>query len=330
MKVTITGASGFIGQKLARRLLDSNALVASDGSRKPVTELTLLDVVEAPEALTSDARVRSLAGDITDEALLAEAIPGDTDSVFHLAAIVSAGAEEDFDLGMAVNLDATRTILEILRAADGVPKMVFASSCAAFGGDLPHIVEDMTATTPQTSYGTQKAIGELLVSDYSRKGFVDGRSLRFPTVVVRPGKPNKAASTFASSIFREPLQGQRAVCPVAGDAKMWLASPRSIIENSVHAHNLAGDAWGASRTVSLPGFSISVAEMAKALENVAGPAVAGRIDWAPDPFIEKIVRGWPPAFNTKKAQALGFVQDEGMESVIRAFIEDELGGKIAA
>ena len=330
MKVTITGATGFIGQKLARRLLDSNAIVAADGSRQSITELTLLDTVPAPAALTDDSRVRSLSGDITDSALLAEAIPGDTDSVFHLAAIVSAGAEEDFELGMAVNLDATRNILEILRQADGTPKMVFASSCAAFGGDLPNIVEDMTATTPTTSYGTQKAIGELLVSDYSRRGFVDGRSLRFPTVVVRPGKPNKAASTFASSIFREPLQGQRAVCPVAPDAKMWLASPRSIVENTLHAHNLAANAWGASRTVSLPGFSLTVAEMAKALENVAGPAVAGRIDWEPDPFIEKIVRGWPPAFNTKKAAALGFTQDEGMEAVIRAFIEDELNGKIAA
>lgn len=330
MKVTITGATGFIGQKLARRLLDSNALVAADGSRQSITKLTLLDTVPAPAALTDDSRVRSLSGDITDGALLAEAIPGDTDSVFHLAAIVSAGAEEDFELGMAVNLDATRNILEILRQADGTPKMVFASSCAAFGGDLPNIVEDMTATTPTTSYGTQKAIGELLVSDYSRRGFVDGRSLRFPTVVVRPGKPNKAASTFASSIFREPLQGQRAVCPVAPDAKMWLASPRSIVENTLHAHNLAASAWGASRTVSLPGFSLTVAEMAKALENVAGPAVAGRIDWEPDPFIEKIVRGWPPAFNTKKAAALGFTQDEGMEAVIRAFIEDELNGKIAA
>lgn len=330
MKVTITGATGFIGQKLARRLLDSNAIVAADGSRQSITELTLLDTVPAPDALTDDSRVRSLSGDITDSALLAEAIPGDTDSVFHLAAIVSAGAEEDFELGMAVNLDATRNILEILRQADGTPKMIFASSCAAFGGDLPNIVEDMTATTPTTSYGTQKAIGELLVSDYSRRGFVDGRSLRFPTVVVRPGKPNKAASTFASSIFREPLQGQRAVCPVAPDAKMWLASPRSIVENTLHAHNLAANAWGASRTVSLPGFSLTVAEMAKALENVAGPAVAGRIDWEPDPFIEKIVRGWPPAFNTKKAAALGFTQDEGMEAVIRAFIEDELNGKIAA
>ena len=330
MKITITGATGFIGQKLARRLLDSNAIVAADGSRQSITELTLLDTVSAPATLTDDSRVRSLSGDITDSALLAEAIPGDTDSVFHLAAIVSAGAEEDFELGMAVNLDATRNILEILRQADGTPKMVFASSCAAFGGDLPNIVEDMTATTPTTSYGTQKAIGELLVSDYSRRGFVDGRSLRFPTVVVRPGKPNKAASTFASSIFREPLQGQRAVCPVAPDAKMWLASPRSIVENTLHAHNLAASAWGASRTVSLPGFSLTVAEMAKALENVAGPAVAGRIDWEPDPFIEKIVRGWPPAFNTKKAAALGFTQDEGMEAVIRAFIEDELNGKIAA
>lgn len=330
MKVTITGASGFIGQKLARRLLASNALVAGDGSRRPVEQLTLLDTVAPPADLADDARTRVLTGDITDEALLKDALPAGTDSVFHLAAVVSAGAEQDFDLGMAVNLAATMRILELLRAEEGCPKMVFASSCAAFGGDMPHVIEDMTAPTPQTSYGTQKAIGELLVSDYSRKGFVDGRALRFPTVVVRPGKPNKAASTFASSIIREPLQGQRATCPVAGDARMWIASPRSIIENCVHAHNLPAAAWGPSRTVSLPGFSITVAGMAKALEAVAGKRVVERIDWLPDPFIERIVRGWPAEFNTKKATALGFAHDTGMEDVIRAFIEDELAGSFAA
>jgi nucleoside-diphosphate-sugar epimerase len=330
MNVTITGASGFLGRKLAHRLLGANSLSGSDGKASRVERLTLLDVIDPSPDLAEDPRVTVVTGDITDRALLERAIPADTDSVFHLAAVVSAGAEQDFDLGMAVNLDATRAILDICRGHGTRPKLVFASSCAAFGGDMPDVIADMTARTPQTSYGTQKVIGELLVNDYSRKGFVDGRALRFPTVVVRPGKPNKAASTFASSIIREPLQGQRAVCPVSPDSRMFLASPRSIIENVVRAHNLTEAEWGPSREATLPGFCMTIRAMADALEAVAGKTVVGRIDWQPDAFIQKIVDGWPPEFDTKKALSLGFVQDNSMEEVIRAFIEDELDGKIAA
>jgi D-erythronate 2-dehydrogenase len=330
MNVTITGASGFLGRKLAHRLLAANALVASNGETSRVERLTLLDVIDPSPDLADDPRVTVVTGDITDRALLEQAIPADTDSVFHLAAVVSAGAEEDFDLGIAVNLDATRAILDICRGHGSRPKLVFASSCAAFGGDMPEVIADMTARTPQTSYGTQKVIGELLLNDYSRKGFVDGRALRFPTVVVRPGKPNKAASTFASSIIREPLQGDRAVCPVTPDSRMFLASPRSIIENVVRAHNLSEAEWGPSREATLPGFCMTIGAMAEALEGVAGKTVSDRIDWEPDAFIQKIVDGWPPDFDTQKALALGFVRDASMEEVIRAFIEDELDGKIAA
>ena len=330
MNVTITGASGFLGRKLAHRLLAANALVGSNGETSRVEQLTLLDVIDPSADLAEDPRVTVVTGDITDRALLERAIPADTDSVFHLAAVVSAGAEEDFDLGIAVNLDATRAILDICRGHGSGPKLIFASSCAAFGGDMPDVIADMTARTPQTSYGTQKVIGELLVNDYSRKGYVDGRALRFPTVVVRPGKPNKAASTFASSIIREPLQGDRAVCPVTPDSRMFLASPRSIIENVVRAHNLSAEEWGPSREATLPGFCMTIQAMADALESVAGKTVVDRIDWEPDPFIQKIVDGWPPDFDTQKALALGFVRDASMEEVIRAFIEDELGGKIAA
>lgn len=330
MNVTITGASGFIGRKLAHRLLAANSLIGSNGEASRVERLTLLDVIDPSAELAEDPRVTVVTGDITDRALLEKAIPADTDSVFHLAAVVSAGAEEDFDLGMAVNLDATRTILDICRGHGTKPKLVFASSCAAFGGDMPEVIADMTARTPQTSYGTQKVIGELLVNDYSRKGFVDGRALRFPTVVVRPGKPNKAASTFASSIIREPLQGDRAVCPVKPESRMFLASPRSIIENVVRAHNLTEAEWGPSREATLPGFCMTIQAMADALEAVAGETVANRIDWIHDPFIQGIVDGWPPEFDTQKALSLGFVRDNSMEEIIRAFIEDELDGKIAA
>ena len=330
MNVTITGASGFIGRKLAHRLLAANALIGSNGETSRVERLILLDVIDPSSELAEDPRVTVVTGDITDRALLEKAIPADTDSVFHLAAVVSAGAEEDFDLGIAVNLDATRAILDICRGHGSKPKLVFASSCAAFGGDMPDVIADMTARTPQTSYGTQKVIGELLVNDYSRKGYVDGRALRFPTVVVRPGKPNKAASTFASSIIREPLQGDRAVCPVTPDSRMFLASPRSIIENVVRAHNLSEEEWGPSREATLPGFCMTIRAMADALEAVAGKTVVDRIDWEPDAFIQKIVDGWPPEFDTQKALSLGFVRDSSMEEVIQAFIDDELDGKIAA
>ncbi len=327
MNVTITGAAGFLGRKLTHRLLSAHALERPDGTSASVETLTLLDVVNPPPDLVNDPRVNVVTGDITDRSLLAQAITAETDGVFHLAAVVSAGAEEDFDLGMAVNLDATRAILDICRDHAKVPKVIFASSCAAFGGDMPTVIKDMTARTPQTSYGTQKVIGELLVNDFSRKGFVDGRALRFPTVVVRPGKPNKAASTFASSIIREPLQGDTVVCPVTPESRMFLASPRSIIENVVWAHNLAGDAWAPSREVTLPGFSMTVGAMADALQTVAGKAVADRIEWQPDAFIQQIVDGWPPEFDTRKAMKLGFMRDESMAAVIQAFIDDELDGR---
>ena len=324
MNITITGAAGFIGRKLAERLLGANALTDRDGTRRRVERLILLDMVAPPGRIADDPRVTVLAGDIRDDGLLASAIPADTDSLFHLAAVVSAGAEEDFDLGMTVNLDATRSILEICRGHGTRPKTIFASSCAAFGGDTPDCISDMTARTPQTSYGTQKVIGELLVNDYSRRGFVDGRAVRFPTVVVRPGKPNKAASTFASSMIREPLQGERAVCPVRPQSRMFLASPRSIVENLLRAHNLHESDWGPSREVTFPGFTLSVGAMVEALRAVAGADASALIEWNPDPFIQGIVDGWPPEFATDKADAMGFVRDTSMADVIRAFIEDDL------
>ncbi len=316
MNITITGGAGFLGVKLARTLLADNAL--------GVERLTLVDMVAPPSDLADDARVQAITGDASDEDMLAEAIRPDTHSVYHLAAVVSAGAEADFDLGMRVNLDATRTILEIARRHGTRPKLVFASSCAAYGGDLPEIVTDSQQLTPQNSYGVQKAIGELLINDYSRKGFVDGRALRYPTVVVRPGKPNKAASTFASSIIREPLQGSEAICPVAPETAMWLASPRTIVANTRRAHDLPAEAWGPWRAVALPGFTTTVGDMVKALEAIAGPEVAARVKWQRDPMIEKIVYGWPSRFETARADAMGFHRDPGMEPVIRAFIEDEL------
>jgi nucleoside-diphosphate-sugar epimerase len=326
MHVVITGGAGFIGRKLAGALLRRGALETGSG-RQAIETLTLFDVVEA-EGLPEDPRLRLVAGDITDLAEVHKVIRDNIGGVFHLAAIVSANAEEDFDLGMRVNLDGTRNVLEACRALPEPARLVFASSAAVYGGDMPEVLDDGTILTPQTSYGAQKAIGELLVSDYSRKGFVDGRALRLPTIVVRPGKPNKAASTFASSIIREPLAGTDAICPVGRDAAMYILSPRRVVDALIRAFELPAEAFGMTRMLTLPGITASIGEMVDALAEVAGERVAQRIKWEPDPMIQKIVAGWPTAFDARRARAMGFEADPDVASIIRAHIEDELGGDI--
>jgi nucleoside-diphosphate-sugar epimerase len=235
---------------------------------------------------------------------------------------VSAGAEADFDLGMRVNVDGMRNVLEICRGQPAPPRLVFPSSVAAFGGDLPEVVVDTTAPTPQSSYGTQKVIGELLVSDYTRKGFLDGRSVRLPTIVVRPGKPNRAASGFMSSILREPLKGETAVCPVPAEAHMWIASPDRAVEMLIHAMELPANAWGWNRTINGPGITVSVAEALAALERIAGSETVRRVRFEPDATIAKIVLGWPVRFETARAYQLGFRRDAGIDEIIRAHLRE--------
>jgi nucleoside-diphosphate-sugar epimerase len=320
MNVLITGGAGFLGQRLARELLARGELTDSQGRVRRIERLVLVDVVPANDF--GDARVRVVTGDIADGALLRQAIGTDTTSIFHLAAIVSGQAEADFDLGMRINLDASRLLLDICRELGHAPKVVFTSSVAVYGGKLPAVVQDDTALNPRSSYGTQKAIGELLLNDYSRRGFVDGRVLRLPTISVRPGKPNKAASSFASGIIREPLNGEPSVCPVVPDAKLWLLSPRAAIEALIAGHELSAALLGESRTVNLPGLSVSVAEMLAALEKVAGPEVVARISFAPDPAVERIVNSWPAAWDVRRAKALGLAADADFESIVRAHIEE--------
>jgi nucleoside-diphosphate-sugar epimerase len=326
MHVVITGGAGFIGKKLASALLARRALETASGGQT-IERLTLFDVAH-PEGLPEDARLRSLAGNITDLAEVHRAIRDDVGGVFHLAAIVSANAEEDFDLGMRVNLEGTRNVLEACRALPRPARLVFASSVAVYGGDMPDVLDDGSILTPQTSYGAQKAMGELLVGDYSRKGFVDGRALRLPTIVVRPGKPNRAASTFASSIIREPLAGQEAICPVGREAAMYILSPRRVVDALIRAFELPPEAFGMTRMLTLPGITASIGEMVDALEQVAGARVAQRVKWRPDPVIQKIVAGWPTAFDARRARAMGFEADPDFASIIRAHIEDELGGVV--
>jgi len=314
MRVVITGGCGFLGQRVALQLL----------ARGDVDELVLFDNAPPALPLPEDRRLSVVTGDIADrEAVRRMILPG-THSVFHLAAVVSGQAEADTNLGYRVNLDGTRAVLDACRALGTCPRVVFASSLAVYGGALPPAVGDETPLTPQTSYGTQKAIGELLVSDYSRKGFVDGRAVRLPTVVVRPGRPNRAASTFASSMIREPLAGREAVCPVSPDTIMALASPRRVVAGLLHAHDLPADAFTTSRTLQLPGFSVAVGEMAAAVRRAGGEAAYARIHWEPDPQIQQIISGWPQALRAPRAEALGFVPDAGIDEVVQAFIEDDL------
>jgi nucleoside-diphosphate-sugar epimerase len=323
MQVVITGGAGMLGKKLANKLLERGTLAGPDGKQRTIDKLVLMDVAEAPD-LPKDKRVQFVAGEVYDPALIGKLISGDTNSVFHFAAIVSAGAEADFELGYKVNLDGTRVVLEACRALKTPPRVVFTSSVAVYGGDMPKVITDEQKLTPQTSYGAQKAMGELLVADYTRKGFVDGRSLRLPTIVVRPGKPNKAASTFASSIIREPLQGQVAICPVRPDNWMPLLSPRKTVECFIHAHELASEKWGTNRTLMLPSFDVTVGEMADAVKRVAGNDAYKKIVWKQDPLIQKIVDGWPARLESKRARGMGLTDDGSMDAIIQAFIEDDL------
>ncbi len=320
MKVFITGGGGFIGYRLARKLLERGTLAGPDGVPAPISGIKLFDAAFPPNP---DPRLECVTGDIAASGAIAAALDPDTASVFHLAAVVSGGAEADFDLGYRVNLDGTRLVLEQCRRLRRPPRLVFASSVAAFGGSLPEVLDDSTIANPQTSYGAQKVISEYLVTDYTRKGFIDGRSLRLPTIVVRPGRPNLAASSFASGIIREPLNGTSSDCPVAFETGIWLLSPRRVVEGFIHAHDLPASAWGASRVVNLPGITVTVREAVDALQRIAGPTVAARVQHKPEPRIEAIVRTWPVRFRTPRALAMGFASDPDVDAVIRDYIRDE-------
>ena len=320
MTVVVTGGAGFLGLRLARKLLERGRLTDRDGRPREIKRVVLVDVTEPPSL--DDARVSRVTGDISDRRLVDTVIDGSTDSVFHLAAVVSGMAEADFDLGMRINVDATRHLFEACRAHGRCPRVVFTSSVAVFGGDLPPRISEATALNPRTSYGIEKAIGELLLADYTRRGFIDGRALRLPTISVRPGRPNAAASSFASGIIREPLNGEDAVCPVGPDARMWLASPDTAIDSLLAAHDLASERLGTCRWVNVAGISVTVGDMVSALERIAGPEVAARVRWQSDPRIEGMVRGWPGDGDNSRALALGFPVDADIDGLIRRYMAD--------
>jgi D-erythronate 2-dehydrogenase len=322
MRVVITGGAGFLGMRVAQAILKRGALTDASGKSREVSGITLIDMV-APTKPIADARVKSVVGDIASAGFFKAYVERDTDSIFHLAAVVSGQAEADFDIGMRVNVDATRALLERCRELHAPPKMVFTSSIAVFGGALPAALPDSQIVTPQGSYGMQKAVGELMVSDMSRKGFIDGRALRLPTVTVRPGKPNKAASSFASGMIREPLAGEAANVPVGKDTRMWVQSPARVVENILLGHEAPMAQFPTeTRAVSVPGISVTVGEMAESLRRVAGDAVANRLTWNHDPVIDKLVRTWAGNFEAKRGLAMGMKVDANFDNIVRAHMED--------
>ena len=325
MKILITGGGGFIGQKLARKLAEKGSLRG-----ETITAMTLMDIAE-PAAPEAGFPVAATAGDISSDASVKAlfADHGPFDVIYHLAAVVSGAAEADFDLGMRVNLMGSIHLFEAARAQGNNPVVVYASSVAAHGGEEPEVIVDGVELNPQTSYGSQKVMGELLLNDMSRKGFFDGRGLRLPTVSIRPGKANAAASSFMSSIFRDTMQGDTSNCPVGRDFLIFHTAPRTIIENLVIAAELDGDAFGYNRCLNLPGRSDTVGEMIAAMTKVFGPEAEARITWDTDPVIEEIVHGWRNRVTSEKALRLGFVQDKSFEDTVRWFLEDDIQRKTA-
>jgi nucleoside-diphosphate-sugar epimerase len=326
VRILILGGSGMLGRKLARRLTRDGTL-----GRAAVEHLTVADVVAPAEGDAAAAGVETVVADVAAEGVAEQLVASRPDVVFQLAAVVSGEAELDLDAGYRVNLDGMRRLLDAVRAAgpDYRPRLVFSSSIAVFGAPLPHVIDDDHGTTPLTSYGTQKAMAELLLCDYTRRGFLDGVGIRLPTICVRPDAPNRAASGFFSSIVREPLAGREAVLPVSEDVRHWLASPRAGVGFLLYAATLDTRALGDRRCLTMPGLSVTVREQIAALRAVAGEAAVRRIRREPDADVMRIVAGWPRAFAAERASRLGFRADSDFTEIIRIHVEDELGGSIA-
>lgn len=315
MKIVITGGQGFLGQRLAKTLLSNSTL--------SINELVLIDVIK-PIAPNNDPRVRCLEMDLRNPEGLDEIITEKTTALFHLAAIVSSHAEQDPDLGYEINFLATRNLLEVCRKNNPKVRFIFSSSLAVYGGNLPEIIQDHTAVTPQSTYGSQKAMCELLINDYSRKGFVDGIVVRLPTICIRPGKPNKAASSFVSSIIREPLQGEEAICPVSSDLRLWLSSPNTVINNFIHVLTLPSLPQRSWHIINLPGFTVSVKQMLSDLASIKGENILEKVRFEFDENINNIVASWPAEIDNKTALKHGFNVDADFKEVIQQFIKNDM------
>lgn len=316
MRILILGGGGFLGRRLAKELIQNGGL-----TQGKIVSLTTVDI--AFEDRLDDSRVKYVQADFNDEAAITNILQQKPDVIFHLAAVVSGEAEKNFELGMKINFHATLQMLELCRKFAIHPRIVFASSCAVFGGDVSKVITDETAPKPRSSYGAQKAMVELLINDYSRRRFVDGRSVRLPTIAIRPGKPNAATSSFVSSIIREPLHGKKASYPVPPETPCWILSPKSVVRNFIHAANIEEKLLGDDRIINLPGLTVSVREMIHSLQQVAGAGITKLISYEPDAFLQSIVLTWPPYFDAQRAKQLGFVSDSTVEEIIRSFIAEE-------
>ena len=330
--VVITGGAGFLGSRLARELLAAGSVAVAGNGARPLSGLTLADQSPPPADLAADERVTVVRGDLSELLDPARTGPGTlagADVVFHLAAAVSGECEADFDLGLRANLRATEALLASCRALGTNPVVVFSSSLAVFGasGDhpLPAVVDDHTLPNPQSSYGVQKVIGEQLLADYTRKGFLHGRAVRLATVSVRPGRPNAAASGFLSGIIREPLAGHRAACPVEAATEVALISPGRAIEGLLCAAASSQQSWGGRSAVTLPALTVTVADMVAALERAAGPEASGLIDWVPDPAVARLVTSWPARIRADRAERLGLTQDPDFGSIIGRYLAESRG-----
>lgn len=326
MKIVITGGTGFIGQGIARALLKRGTVTGPSGGQEKIDSIVLFDIAVPDAPLTGmDDRVSVVAGDISDRETVFKLIDRDDISVFHLASVVSAGGEKDFDLAMRINLDGGRHVLEAARARASCPRVVFASSLAVFGGKAtPKTISDTTKQTPQTTYGMTKSIGELMINDYTRKGFINGRSARLPTIIIRPGKPNAAASSFCSGVFREPLNGETCTLPVSRDTRMAMLGSRNVVAGFISLHEADGDKLGEDRAINLPSRTYSVADMIEASQRVAHSRGIniGPVQDAPDAAIEAIVAGWPAEMVSERALALGLPLDDSLDQVVEDFIDD--------
>lgn len=316
MKIVVTGGSGFLGSRLITQLL-----VTNDAGRltDPIEKIVSLDLAECP---VKDDRVESVIEDLSDKTVTDQLIDSEIAGIYHMAAVLSGGAEADFDLAWKVNVTATQQLLEAARAVGTQPTFIFTSSLAVFGGEMPEVVEDRLGTQPESTYGATKAIGELMVNEYSRKGYVDARICRLPTISVRPGKPNSAASSFASGIIREPLHGKPSVCPVPLDTRMWLSSPNAAVENLVHAYLLESQWLGPWRVLNLPGISVTVGLMLEALEIIGGSQARALVNEEEDQKIMDIVCSWPGQFDVERALQLGFRSDSSFEAAVQQFQEE--------
>lgn len=322
MNILVTGGAGFVGQRLIAALLDLPAIVVAGEAARPIEQIICFDRIGST---LSDPRLRTVIGDMTDPALINSLVTDDIDLIFHLAAIVSGSAEADFDLGMQINLHGSMTLLEAARQAGHCPQLVFSSSIAVFGGELPSVITDSTMPVPQGSYGVQKVIVEQLVQDYSRKGFIRGCSLRLPGVLVRPGEPNGAASGFSSAIIREPLAGRQMVLPVPARTAIWAASPATVCANLIHAAGLTQRDWGPNRSLNLPGNVVAMTEALEALELIGGSALSSKVSIELDPDVMALVDTWAFHFETPRALALGFRPDPGFIEMVAQYIRENPG-----